>query len=65
MKWHRDTSYHNSRHYDDDAPRGASVSQLRLTIAWLINATRRGPEGVFGRGWSRPPDRPSSHPSAQ
>ena len=54
MKWHRETSYRNSRDYGDDAPRGASVSQFRLTLAWLLDAARQGLEGMFGRG--RPSD---------
>jgi hypothetical protein len=41
MTWHRQTNFHNSRTYDDAAPRGAVVSQTRLTIAWLIDAARR------------------------
>jgi len=41
MRWHRQTNFHNSRYYDDEAARAVVVSQVRLTIAWLIDAAQR------------------------
>lgn len=41
MKWQHEANYHNSRDYDGDAPSGAVVSQARLTVAWLMQETRR------------------------
>ena len=38
MNWHRASSYHNSRDYDDEAPRAGRVSGARIALAWLAAA---------------------------
>ena len=41
MTWRRQTNFHNSRRYDDEARTGGVVSQPRLILAWLIDNARR------------------------
>jgi hypothetical protein len=47
MKWHRHTNYHSSRAYSDDPSDGASLSEFRVTFAWLADYAQRLFKGVL------------------
>jgi hypothetical protein len=47
MRWPWQTSFHNSREYIDGPPKFARVGQFELTIAWLLDAARRGFAGLL------------------
>jgi hypothetical protein len=41
MEWHSRTSYRNGRSYSDDGPPPGPVSNIRLTIAWMLLVARQ------------------------
>ncbi|HKP34309.1 MAG TPA: hypothetical protein VJT70_05970 [Sphingomicrobium sp.] len=53
MNWHRASSYHNSRNYDDEAPRAGPVSGTRIALAWLVAAGVGRLKKLLELGFSR------------
>ena len=49
MRWHHQTNYHGSREYASDAAERVVVGQLRLTLAFLLDAARRRFNALLGR----------------